>query len=191
MLFRRRSQPDFRERVKLYFWPRRNWARSTRYVFHRLRRLYAEPHAIALGCAVGVFVSFTPFLGLHLGAAAAIAWIARASILASIFGTLIGNPVTFPFIWVASYQLGNMVLGQDAIPHPIDLAGGVFQSSLEKLWPLIKPMTVGGVPMGVVAGTIAYYLVRKAAEAYKEKRRIIREMHQEQPVRADEKPERT
>jgi hypothetical protein len=171
MLFRRRKPPHWGEKLRVWLWPRRNWSRSMRYVAYRLRRLRATPHAIALGCAAGVFASFTPLLGGHFVLAGVLAWVTRASILASALGTFVGNPLTFPLIWFASYELGNWALGQDSKVREIDLSGGIFNKSLDQLWPLLKPMTVGGVPLGIVAGAVAYYIVKKAAEAYRDKRR--------------------
>lgn len=174
MLFRRRERPGWSERLRHSVWPRRGWGRSSRYVVYRLWRLRATPHAIALGCACGVFVSFLPFIGAHFVSAALMAWILRASLIASAFGTFIGNPITFPFIWIATYELGNWVLGQRAVKDEIDLSAGIFQSSLDKLWPLITPMTIGGIPLGLLTAAISYYLVRNAVEAYQAKRRRSR-----------------
>ncbi|MGI9384330.1 MAG: DUF2062 domain-containing protein [Methyloligellaceae bacterium] len=156
----------------MFFWPRRSWGRSIRYVLHRMWRLRATPRAIALGCAAGVFVSFTPFLGLHFISAGLLAWMTRGSILASALGTFIGNPVTFPVIWFSAYHLGSLVLGLEPMNQPIDLSAGVFHTSVDTLWPLLKPMTVGGVPLGLMAGAISYYLVKRGAEAYQEKKRV-------------------
>ncbi len=33
-------------------------------------------------------------------------------------------------------------------------------------------MMIGGIPLGMIAGSIAYFLVRKAAEAYRDKRQF-------------------
>lgn len=33
---------------------------------HQLKRLRASPHEVALGCAVGVFISITPLLGAQM-----------------------------------------------------------------------------------------------------------------------------
>lgn len=172
MLFRRRTPPQWREKIRVWLWPRRNWRRSSRYIAHRLRRLRATPHAIAFGFAIGVFASFTPFLGGHFVLAGVLAWLTRSSIIASALGTFFGNPITFPFMWYASFHLGNWALGQNPKIRDIDLSGGIFSKSLEQLWPLLKPMTVGGIPLGFIAGTLAYFVVRKAAEAYRDKRHL-------------------
>lgn len=133
---------------------------------------------MALGCAVGVLVSFTPYHGFHFLLAALLAWIVGGSILASALGTFAGNPITFPVIWVAAYNVGNAMLGEHGSFSASQLkngfvglwsglsamSGDMFQSAALLLWPLIKPMTVGGVSLGFVAGAICYWLVRHAVE---------------------------
>ncbi len=170
MLFQRRDELGVGERLKVYFWPRRSWTRSARYVMHRVSRLRATPHAIALGFSAGVFASFTPFMGCHFIIAGILAWMTRASILASALGTFVGNPITFPFIWLGAYQLGNWVLGEANKFNEIDLSVSIFQDTLDHLLPLIKPMTFGGVPLGLMAGLLSYCLVKRAVDAYQAKK---------------------
>lgn len=174
MLFRRRKPPSLIEKIRVWLWPRRNWSRSSRYISHRMRRLRATPHAIALGCGLGVFASFTPFLGAHFVLAGMLAWVTRGSILASALGTFFGNPLTFPFMWYGSYHLGVWALGMSPKSREIDLSSEVYEKSLEQLWPILKPIMIGSVPLGIVAGSIAYFLVKKAAEAYRNKRQSQR-----------------
>ncbi len=186
MLFRRRHPPGLRERIRVALWPRRSWSRSTKYTVKRLTRLGGTPHAIAIGCAAGVLVSFTPFMGLHFIMAGIIAWLLRGSIIASAFGTFIGNPLTFPFIWVASYQLGNWLLGGEATLDSSalmeklgQLSDSIFHASwsafwqmMQILWPIVlEPMTIGGLPIGLAASAISYYLVKKAVDSYQMNRR--------------------
>jgi uncharacterized protein (DUF2062 family) len=53
----------------------------------------------------------------------------------------------------------------------IDLSGGVFQKSLEQLWPILKPMTLGSIPVGLALAALSYVLVKPMVEAYKHRRR--------------------
>lgn len=184
MLFGRRSPPRWGEKFRIWLWPRRNWSRSSRYVAYRLWRLRATPHAIALGCASGVFASCTPYLGAHFILAGVLAWITRSSILASALGTFFGNPLTFPFIWIASYQIGNWALGGDSSVQTIDLSGGIFHKSMDQLLPLLKPMTVGGIPLGFTMGTIFYFIVKKASVNYQNKKRQQRSLERGRPAQA-------
>ncbi len=71
MLFRRREGPTLLHKTLSFLWPRRGLQRGWRYLWHRVTRISATPHTIALGVAIGAFISFTPFVGLHL----IIAWL--------------------------------------------------------------------------------------------------------------------
>lgn len=181
MLFDRRHPPKLKEKVRVALWPRRSWNRSIRYILTRLSRLRTSPHAIAAGAAAGVLVSFTPFMGFHFILAGLLAWMLRGSIIASALGTFFGNPLTFPFIWVSAYQLGNRLLGLEGelqgdglLGRLSEVTSNIARSSwgnklpaIEELWPVIlKPMATGGLLLGVVAGLISYYLVKKLVDAY-------------------------
>ena len=172
MLFKRREAESWLERLRVSLWPRRSWARSTRYVVHRVRRLSATPHAVALGFAAGVFVSATPFAGFHMVLSATVAWIIGGSIVAALLGTFIGNPLTYPLFWVGSYEVGSWMLGKGETPVNLDLSNAIFHA--DQLWPLLKPMTLGAIPIGLVLGAVSYALVRPAVNAYQHRRQSLR-----------------
>jgi uncharacterized protein (DUF2062 family) len=171
MLFRRREAESFLERMRVHLWPRRSWSRSSRYVVYRLRRLSDTPHAVALGFAAGVFTALTPFLGTHMVMAALLAWIIGGSVVAALLGTFVGNPLTYPVFWYSTYEVGNLMLGSRIDQQRIDLSGGIFQSSLDQLWPILKPMTLGCLPVGLALAALSYVLVKPMVEAYKHRRR--------------------
>ena len=171
MLFRRRVSESFLERVRVHLWPRRSWNRSSRYVVYRLRRLSDTPHAVALGFAIGVFTAATPFLGTHMVMAVLLSWVIGGSVVAALLGTFVGNPLTYPLIWYSTYAVGNLMLRGKTPKGAIDLSGGIFQSSLDKLWPILKPMTLGCLPVGLALALLSYVLVRPMVEAYKHRRR--------------------
>lgn len=171
MLFKRRETESLLERLRVHIWPRRSWGRSGRYVVYRLRRLSATPHAIALGFSAGAFAAVTPYVGTHIAMAALVAWAVGGSIVASLLGTFLGNPLTYPFFWFASYKIGNVLLGTQGARQNIDLTHGIFQSSFEQLWPILKPMTLGCIPVGLAIAAACYFLVRPMVEAYQRRRR--------------------
>jgi uncharacterized protein len=172
MLFRRRESESFLAKLRVHLWPRRSWSRSTRYVVHRVRRLSATPHAVALGFAAGVFVSATPFLGTHLIMAVLIAWVIGGSIVAAILGTFVGNPLTYPLFWVSTYEVGHLMLGGGSKKAEIDLSGD-FHASIDQLWPLVKPMTLGALPVGIALAALSYILVKPTVNAYQHRRRAL------------------
>ena len=143
-----------------------------------MARLSLGPHAIALGFAAGAFVSFTPFIGFHFILAGLLALALRGSILASAIGTVVGNPLTFPFIWLASYNLGAIILGRAAKTELfIELpskSGGIVSDGLlaqvHALWltlePVFLPLTIGGIPIGLICATLCYWFVRMSVEKF-------------------------
>ena len=193
MLFQRRRSLHLMQRLKLFVWPRTGWRRAGEYVWHRLSRLRGSPHSIAIGFAAGVFASFTPFMGFHFMIGFALAYAIRGSLIASAFGTFVGNPLTFPFIWVVTYKLGAFLLGIERpvteVEAELELSTnawwmvvhdptGLWKEFLKDVWTLIRPMTVGGVPLGILAGLLLYFPVARAITVFQEARRHRRELRQ-------------
>lgn len=143
-------------------------------MFKRLTRLPGTPHSIAAGVACGTAISFTPFIGFHLIGSALLAIMVRGNYLAAWVGTLIGNPWTFPFIWLITYRFGLLLLGA-----PVDQAPPAESWTLERmiddLGRLIWPMTAGGVPLGLAAGLAVYFPLVRIVAAFQEARRRRRE----------------
>ncbi len=185
MLFKRKTPASLGERIWLLFWPRRSWARSIRYILLRLNRLPSSPHKIAVGAAAGVFAIVTPFLGAQILIAAILAWLMRGSIVASFLASFAGNPITYPIIWFATYNLGNVLLGGTATMRLVDLqskASAVWDSLVllqpeaiirasEGLWPLLKPMLIGSLPLGAFLGAATYVGVRRVIAGVQAKKR--------------------
>jgi uncharacterized protein len=182
MLFKRRRTQGRWEQLKLWLWPRVSWRRSLSYYTKRILRLSGTPRSIAMGTAAGVAISFTPLLGLHVLLALGIAWLLRGNLVAAGLGTFVGNPLTFPFIWAGTYQLGHMMLHGAPKAAPAGLEHDLLHRSIAEILPLIKPMLVGAVPSGLIAGTIAYLVVYKTVAAYQESRRSRLDRGQEKVV---------
>ncbi|MEP5181275.1 MAG: DUF2062 domain-containing protein [Rhizobiaceae bacterium] len=161
--------------------------RSGQYVTKRILRLTATPHAVAAGVAAGAFTSFSPFMGLHFLIAFVLAWVVRGNLLASALGTFVGNPLTFPFIWAATYNTGQYLLhnadttaaAPDMVLATKSVMGAVFQldgeaalTAIELIWePLLWPMLVGGSLIGLVCAVPIYFLTRRAAALFRESRK--------------------
>lgn len=171
MLFKRRRIPTFLERLRVAFWPRVSWRRSFVYYVRRTLRLSATPHAIALGAACGVFVSFTPLVGFHILLGGLLAYVLRGNVISSAFGTWFGNPLTFPFIWATTYELGLWILYGKVGQAPRTLGRQMVELSFDRLWPVMKPMLVGSLPLGLSAGCIAYIVIFNAVRSYQDRRR--------------------
>lgn len=183
-MFRRRQHPTRLQKIKNLFWPETGWKRYGKYVTARLSRLKGTPYSIAAGVACGVAISFTPFVGFHFVLAAATAWLIRGNIIASAFGTIAGNPWTFPFIWISVLYSGRWMLGED-VTQKVDFTK-VFEQSMHALitfdfsafghdvWPIIGPMLVGCIPFYIVAWGVSYFLVKRALDKMNTVRKLKR-----------------
>lgn len=183
MLFKPRNPPSFAERMRALFWPRGGLGRAWRYLAHRVVRIAASPHAVALGFAAGAFVSTTPFVGFHLLLAALIALFLGGSVVASALGTFVGNPLTYPLFWLVTYDIGDLLLGgvplesADLALKDTDFAlllsnpGRFWASFWDVAEPVLLPMTVGSIPFGLAVAALSYGLVRTLVAAHHRRRR--------------------
>lgn len=168
MLFDRRAKPSVGHHVRNLVWPRSGWLRAWRYLVHRLRRIPGTPYAIAAGFACGAAVSMTPLPGLHFVLAGLIAWIIGGSIVASAIGTVVGNPWTFPLIWLWIFNLGNWILGSTSKLQAEQITLGYL---FDKPFEVFLPMIVGSAPTALVTWLIFFLPVRRMVESYQRHRR--------------------
>lgn len=193
MIFNRRERPTTWQRVREAISPRKGWWRGLDYINKRMRRLPDTPHRVALGFACGAFVSFTPFFGLHFVLAACCAWITRSNILAALFGTVVGNPLTFPFISVGSLYLGRWLLGRKTDGGNFEAITQAFADGTNAIWATVKswfgfghpmldglsafltevflPYLIGGILPGLATGAICYFAISPIVAKYQERRR--------------------
>lgn len=175
MMFKRRDPQTNLERLRQFFWPRAGWGRAILYLWQRTVRIKGAPHDIALGLAIGGFISATPFLGTHFILAGLLAYFLGGNLIASMAGTWVGNPLSFPFIWVATYSMGNLFLGTGADAQDIpQLSFALFlDAPLSTLRPVILPMMLGSIPVGLALGVATYYPSLWAIELYQKRRQAM------------------
>ncbi len=196
MVFKRRNKRPIWRAVAEFLWPRTGWSRAFQYVKHRLWRLPDPPHRIARGIFAGVFVTFSPFFGLHFFLAAFLAFVMRGNIVASLLATFFGNPLTFVFIGAASLQTGHFLLGMRNMPDKEEIhssLGEKFVNAGRDLkdnfiaiftddtahWTELQifydevffPYLVGGIIPGLICGLICYYTSLPVIQAYQNRRK--------------------
>lgn len=139
----------------------------------------------------------TPFVGLHFVFSAILAYVMRANILASAIGTAVGNPWTFPFIWVWIYNAGLWMIGGGHLDSAEVEFATVFSQSMEALirfdmayliktsGPVLWPMLVGSLPTAIVTWIIFYVPLQPMIASYQTKRN-----HRRSKKRRERKKER-
>ncbi|QHQ37075.1 DUF2062 domain-containing protein [Algicella marina] len=193
MVFKRRERQSWLQRARDILYPRAGWRRTIEYLGHRVKRLPDTPHKIALGFACGVFVSFSPLFGFHFVFAGLCAMLVRGNVLASFLGTLVGNPLTFPFIATTSLSLGRRFMGISSgemgfgsvktafveafagLWQSLKAAFGMAEPALGRLEPfwtdIFLPYSVGGIIPGLITAAGFYFLTRPLIAAYQVRRR--------------------
>ncbi|MFS4437926.1 DUF2062 domain-containing protein [Paracoccaceae bacterium GXU_MW_L88] len=194
-MFKRRERPPFYRRLIETVYPRAGWRRTATYMGHRVRRLPDTPHRIALGFSCGAFASFSPLFGFHFFYAMFWAWVLRGNIIAAAIGTIVGNPITFPFIATMSFKVGKMLTGgsHHEVGEDVDSIYESFSAAFGSLWDAITalfggghadwdpffsfvsnvfwPYFLGGVILGVIASVACYFVAKPAIAAYQKRRR--------------------
>jgi uncharacterized protein (DUF2062 family) len=123
----------------------------------RVKKLEGDPHYIAMGMAIGVFVGITPTMPFHTVAAVALAFILRGSKAAAALGVWFCNPITAPFFYLGSYKTGMFIFGNSA---PFDIKYESVLELLELGMDVTIAMIAGGVILGILPGIAAYFLTR-------------------------------
>jgi len=172
-MFKRRNPLRWHHHLKEWVWPSAGWSRMGQYLGHRLARIPDSPYSIAAGLACGAAISFTPLIGLHLALSIGIAWLMRANLVAAAIGTLVGNPWTFPLIWLATYETGVLLLGAE---NHIDITEflktfNIFENPYQTLKPVLAPLLLGSIPYMFLVWIAVYFPSVKLVEARKKKRR--------------------
>ena len=172
-------------------------SRAIEYVGIRLKRIPDTPHKISLGMSCGIFASFTPLFGLHFLIAGLLSYLLRANVLASLIGTFVGNPITFPIITVFNLKLGEWILGSSE--YSSGDGGKIFEGFLDFIFLIYKsfftegsigensvprmneflngvfiPYSLGGLILGIFSAIISYFLLRSLVSTYQKKRDALK-----------------
>jgi len=161
-----------------------------RRALHSIVSLHGSSEAIALGAAVGVFVAFTPTVGLQMLLAALLATLVGANRPAAVIPPWITNPVTIPPIFGLAYWLGSFFRSGPAPAEVYQRLGALARSLGELSWyafhhrlteflkvgaEVFVPMLIGGVILGTFFGAITYPVMLWAVRRYRRRRARRRE----------------
>ena len=164
--------------------------------FKAILHLDDAPWKIALGLSVGVFISFTPFYGLHTVMAILAALLLRLNKVTTVTGAWLNLPWFAPFHYALSLRVGEFILSsghtlpviQDkglrelaALIRPflsLDKLGEGFLASSKLLFMVSMPLLVGTTVVGLVAGVTTYLL---ALAATRKIRRLVN-LEESRPV---------
>jgi uncharacterized protein (DUF2062 family) len=174
-MFKRKTPLSTSQKALSLLWPSMGWKRMFHYIQLRLIRLKGSTHSIATGFAFGASISFTPLPGSHIITAGILSFLTRGNVLASLVGTLIGTPWTFPIMWWAAYKMGAFafhLFGAKMTDMPQNLTWAFLMDEItERPMDLIVPWIVGGFILMAISWPIFYILCYRGVDKLRKKYR--------------------
>jgi len=148
-----------------------------------LRRLLAiddPPERTALAFSIGVFIAFSPFLGLHTIMATVLAFLFRFNKVAIYSGTFVNNPfLTLVPIILASYGIGAFLMGRplglpaegmELLKDPHLLTADYWRRLFRHSFDVLLPFAIGGMVLSIVCSLAAYPLTLRWLRSRREKK---------------------
>lgn len=159
-----------RARFRLYY------GRVRRFVLYRLLHTDDPPYKLAMGVAIGVFITFTPTIGLQMALCVALAWALRANALVGIPIVWISNPLTFVPIYYPLYLLGASIVGVDPlgqqwfidlVDHKPDGWWASVEHFASELLGVAGPLWTGCLVFATLLAVPSYYVTYYAIWGYR------------------------
>jgi uncharacterized protein (DUF2062 family) len=140
----------------------------------RLKQIRDAPRAVAGGVAIGIFLGFTPLLGLKTLLSILFAWMFRCSKVAAAIAVSSHDILTpvWPMVLRWEYDVGSWILSH---PHHFPEKLSVADTHI-KYWlhfrtlGLLWPTFVGSLLFSTPFALASYWIVEKALERYKRRR---------------------
>lgn len=152
-----------------------------RAAFRRLLAIDDPPERTALAFSVGVFIAFSPLLGLHTLLATLIAFLFRFNKVAIYLGSYINNPLlTLVPIILGSYAIGAVLLGRplrmppegiELLKNPHLLTGAYYTRVFAHSWYIVGPFAVGATVLSVVCSAAAYPITLWALRKHRRRKK--------------------
>ena len=138
--------------------------RSLRRYLRQLLLLDEPPERTARTFGFGVFISFSPLIGLHTLIAMVILLFVRLNRLSFLAGVFSNTPWTVAPMLALGTGLGAFVLGSDATLPELSsetLASGQCWSALTAdAWNLLVPFMLGNLILSAVLAVIGYLMLK-------------------------------
>jgi len=136
-----------------------------------IMKLDDSPHKLAAAFALGVFVAFSPWLGLHIVSCIVLAWLFRLNKVVVLTASFINNPWTIVPMYAFCLWFGFKITGSDAAVPDIAWADIGLRDMFRLLKPFIWPYVAGTLAIGAVAAIIGYGTFLWGVRRYRREKR--------------------
>ena len=155
---------------------------SIRKYYERFLRIRGNPHEIAMGFALGLFIGMSPFMGIHMAIAIFLAAVLKYNKFAAGIAVWISNPVTAPVLYGMTYYVGAKFIGLERAYLAPKLDQNIILVIIKQAPEIIGVLTVGGILLGLPVAAAGYFISVKAIMRYREE--IKRKLALEKEKRA-------
>jgi uncharacterized protein (DUF2062 family) len=128
-----------------------------KYIIDRIRSLFQlndSPHKLAAAFAVGVFIAFSPTIGLHTVSCFLLAWVFRLNKLVVFSGAMINNPWTMVPMFGFCLWFGTKIVGTDMIVPQIAWNELSMGNAYSVIKPYLLPFVAGTLILGAIVRVI-------------------------------------
>lgn len=155
----------------------RQLERLRHFVVNKILGVHDSPHRIALGVAIGIFVTWTPTIGFQMALTVLLSTLLRANKVVGVPLVWISNPATL-WIYIPNYLLGCWLLREepstDRLVNALIQAFGVNDNGLRErfvvlvqtLWDVLAPLMLGSVIVAALLGALCYAATYRGVLAY-------------------------
>lgn len=140
------------------------------YVRERLRsimKLDDPPHKLAFAFSLGIFIAFSPWIGLHIISCIFFAWLFRVSKFVVLTASFVNNPWTIVPLYAFCIWAGLTMTGAHGSVPDIAWSELTFTNAYGVLQPYLWSFVVGTLVVGAIAAFISYFLFHWAVVRYR------------------------
>jgi uncharacterized protein (DUF2062 family) len=130
-------------------------------------RLNDSPQRLALAFALGVFIAFTPTVGLHIISCLFAAWLFRLSKIVVLTAAFVNNPWTIVPIYGFCLWFGIKITGSTIEVPQIEWNSITLTTAYQLLMPYVWPFVVGTLVVGAAVAVLSYAVLYFAITKYK------------------------
>jgi uncharacterized protein len=124
-----------------------------------IRKIDGDPHQIASGYSLGIFIGMMPLVGVKAIIAVAIASVLKWNKLAAGIGVFNINPITAPFFFGLNYLVGKQITGcRQSFEFPTEFSFRVLTELFHHGSDILLTLAIGGFLLGIPFAFLAYHL---------------------------------
>ncbi len=188
---------------------RKTVRRVEKFIVYRILHVDDTPHRLALGLALGIFVAWTPTIGLQMILVLLLAPLIRANGRVGVPMVWVSNPLTATLIYYPNYLIGRFLLGvfierptpvysferiQDRLEEVRQLGHFFSIEFWQKIGQLVLnvgvvDLIVGSIVAGLIFGLVMYIVSYKFIVWYRTHNPIFKRLLKKRVERREKREE--